>query len=240
MTAAISAAYPIDARNRIRRRPNRAVYDRAAVHAILDAGLLCHVGYVIDGQPFVTPSAYWRHGERIYWHGSAASRMIERAVGNPVCVTVSFVDGLVLARSQFHHSIDYRSVMLFGRPTLVEDPAEKTAAMDAFLARLYPGRVDTVRPATERELKTISVAAMTIDQASAKVRAAGVIDEEEDYALPVWAGTIPVSTRIESAVPDARLLVEPRPPVDTARYVAGARLDDVLRDLAAMAGRDLK
>lgn len=236
----MTASFPVDDRNRVRRRPQRAAYDRDAVYAILDAGLLCHVGYAIDGKQYVTPTAYCRHGDRIYWHGSAASRMIESAVGRDVCVTVTFIDGLVLARSQFHQSIDYRSAMLFGRPQLVEGVAEKKAAMDAFLDRLYPGRRAVVRPATDRELKMISIAAMTIDQASAKVRAAGVLDDEEDYALPVWAGTIPLRTVIGAAVPDQRLLVDPKPPADVARYVEGAGFDDVLREAAAEAGSSLR
>lgn len=224
----MSSEFPISPRNRVRRRPQRAAYDRATVHAILDAGFLCHVGYVIDGQPFVTPTAYWRHGDTLYWHGSAASRMIESAVGKDVCITVSHVDALVLARSQFHHSIDYRAVMMFGRPELVEDLDEKRRAMDAFLDRLYPGRKQTVRGATPNELKMISVARMTIDQASAKIRTAGVVDEEEDYALPVWAGVVPLKTVIGAAKPDARLVVDPAPPADIAAYAPGSVLGEVL------------
>lgn len=225
----MSEAYSVDARNRVRRRPQRAAYDRASVYAILDAGLMCHVGYVLDGQPFVTPTAYWRHGDRIFWHGSAASRMIESVIGANVCVTVTFLDGLVLARSQFHHSIDYRSVMLFGRCELIEDLSEKKAAMDAFLERLYPGRLNHARPATERELKTISIAAMTIDQASAKVRAAGVVDEPEDYALPVWAGTIPVRQHLGTPTADKGIGSDTPLPPEISAYAPNTILDAVLK-----------
>src|SRR5581483_3246926 len=134
----------------------RARYDRAAIHAILDASLLCHVGYVLDGQPFVTPTAFWRAGETLYWHGSAASRMIESIDSAEVCVTVSHLDGLVLARSAFHHSVEYRSAMLFGRARAVSDLAEKRVAARTFIERLYPGRNEVIRESSENELKMIS------------------------------------------------------------------------------------
>src|SRR4051812_19288057 len=173
-------SYRPSARTRVRRVPQRARYDRAAVHAILDASLLCHVGYVIDGQPFVTPTAFWRDGDTLFWHGSAASRMIESVNGSEVCVTVSHLDGLVLARSAFHHSVEYRSVMLFGRAKLVTDLAAKRAAARAFIERLYPGRSEDIRAASDTELKMISFVAFDIAEAAAKVRAAGVIDEPHD------------------------------------------------------------
>jgi nitroimidazol reductase NimA-like FMN-containing flavoprotein (pyridoxamine 5'-phosphate oxidase superfamily) len=136
-------------RSRVRRLPKRGHYDRATVHAVLDAGVICHVGYVIDGQPYVTPTAYWRHGDRLYWHGSAASRMLRHlAPGAPACVTVTHLDGFVLARSGFHHSINYRSAMAFGTARLVADEAEKEAALEAFMNRLWPGRWREVRDRT--------------------------------------------------------------------------------------------
>jgi len=193
-------AFTPTARSKVRRRPQRAAYDEAAVYAVLDAGLLAHVGYAIDGHPFVTPTAYWREGRKLYWHGAAASRMLAAVEGQPVCLTVSFVDGLVVGRSGFAHSLNYRSVMAFGRARLIADVAAKRAAMDAFIARLYPGRPAVLRPATEAELKQITVAEMTIEEASAKVRAGGPADYTPDDGWPAWAGVIPVETRLGAPV----------------------------------------
>lgn len=185
------------ARSRARRRPQRAAYDEASVYAVLDAGVLGHVGYVIDGQPFVTPTAYWREGRRLYWHGAAASRMLQAVgEGRPVCLTVSFLDGFVLGRSGFAHSLNYRSVMAFGRARLVEDLEAKRAAMDAFIERLYPGRAESLRPSTEAELKQIALAEMTIEEASAKVREGGPADYAPDEGWPAWWGVVPVETRL--------------------------------------------
>lgn len=185
------------ARSRVRRRPQQAAYDEAAVYAVLDAGVLGHVGYVLDGQPFVTPTAYWRKGRRLYWHGAAASRMLN-AVGDgqSVCLTVSFLDGFVLGRSGFAHSLNYRSVMAFGRARLIEDIEAKRAAMDDFLERLYPGRAESLRPATEAELKQIALAEMTIEEASAKVREGGPADYAPDAGWPAWSGVIPLEMRL--------------------------------------------
>jgi nitroimidazol reductase NimA-like FMN-containing flavoprotein (pyridoxamine 5'-phosphate oxidase superfamily) len=194
------------ARTRIRRLPKRAHYDRATVHAVLDAGVLCHVGYVIDGQPYVTPTCHWRHGDRLYWHGSSASRMLRHLKqGVPACVTVSHLDGFVLARSGFHHSINYRSVMALGRAQLVPDDA-KADALEDFVERLFPGRWDELRPPTAQELKATTVLWMDLDEVSAKVRAGPPVDDEEDYALPVWAGVLPVTSGFGSPEPDARLI----------------------------------
>ncbi|MFC3071356.1 pyridoxamine 5'-phosphate oxidase family protein [Phenylobacterium soli] len=189
-------------RSRVRRRPQRAAYDEATVYKVLDAGILAHVGYVLDGQPFVTPTAYWRKGRRLYWHGAAASRML-RAVGEgqPVCLTVSFLDGFVLARSGFRHSLNYRSVLAFGRARLVEDLEAKRLAMDDFIERLYPGRTTSLRPATEAELKQIALAEMTIEEASAKQRAGGPIDYAPDEGWPAWWGEIPLDQRLGAPKP---------------------------------------
>lgn len=184
-------------RSKVRRRPQRASYDEAAVYAVLDAGVLGHVGYVIDGQPYVTPTAYWREGRKLYWHGSAASRMLAVVgEGRPVCLTVSFLDGFIVGRSGFAHSLNYRSVMAFGRAKLIDGLDEKRAAMDAFLERLYPGRTPTLRPVSESELKQIALAEMTIEEASAKVRAGGPADYAPDEGWPAWAGVIPVATTL--------------------------------------------
>jgi nitroimidazol reductase NimA-like FMN-containing flavoprotein (pyridoxamine 5'-phosphate oxidase superfamily) len=190
------------ARSKVRRRPQRASYDEAAVYGVLDSGVLAHVGYVIDGQPFVTPTAYWREGRKLYWHGAAASRMLAAVgEGRPVCLTVSFLDGFVVGRSGFAHSLNYRSVMAFGRARLIDDLAAKRAAMDAFIGRLYPGRPATLRPATEAELKQITVAEMTIEEAAAKVRAGGPADYPPDDGWPAWAGVIPLETRLGAPEP---------------------------------------
>lgn len=192
------------ARTRLRRSPHRGRYDRAAVDAILDAGILCHVGYVIDGQPMVTPTLYWREGDRVYWHGSTASNMLRAIDGAPVCLTVSHFDGLVLARSGFHHSVNYRSVMLLGEAR-VEDISEIPELLDRFIDALVPGRAAAVRPATEQELKATRIVSIAIDEYSAKVRDGGPIDDDEDYDLPIWAGVVPLHLQVEPPIPDERL-----------------------------------
>jgi uncharacterized protein len=222
-------SYPVSQRNRAKRRHDRASYDHAAVHAVLDAGFLCHVSYVIDGQPYCTPTIHWREGTRLYWHGSSASRMLRAlAKGLPACLTVSHLDGLVLARSGFNHSANYRSAMCFGTAEIVTDAKEKAAALSAVTDRFYPGRSHTLRAVTEQEAKATTVMTMTIDHASAKVRDSGVGDEDADLALPIWAGVIPVTTVI-GAVTDSPHLPHAIPqPANIAPYAAGSRLDDVL------------
>ena len=165
------AAFTPTTRTQVRRMPKRGHYDRETVHAILDAGAIAHVGYVVDGQPYVTPTAYWRKGERIYWHGSSASRMLRTIdAGPPVCVTVAHIDGFVLARSAFHHSVNYRSVMAFGTAHKLTDEAEIVEALRDFTERLYPGRWDALRPIQAQEIKATTVLAMDLTEAVAKVR----------------------------------------------------------------------
>jgi len=232
----MTASFPRTAKTRLRRRPQRGFHDEATVFGILDAAVLAHIGYVIDGEPHVTPTAFWREGRRLFWHGAARSRMIElQAEGMPVCVTVSHLDGLVAARSGFHHSALYRSVMAFGRTVLVADREAKRQAMDAFVNRLYPGRAAALRPYHDAELDAIGVIAMTIEDASAKIRDGGVVDDEEDYAFPVWAGVVPIRTVVGAVEPDGRLVVDPARPKDLAHYAENARLDDVLARNAAEA-----
>src|SRR4051812_24664260 len=154
---------PITGRTRLRRLRERGAHDRTSMYAILDAGLMCHVGYVLEGKPVVTPTAYWREGDHIYWHGSAASRMLRAVDGAEVCLTVSHLDALVLARSAFHHSVDYRSVMIFGRAAAVSDPGRKRAVMDAFIERLYPGRSRVIRAGSDKELAAIAVMSLAIE-----------------------------------------------------------------------------
>jgi len=224
----LEPSYPVSDRNRLKRLHERARYDHAAVHAILDSAALCHVAYVIDGQPYCTPTIHWRHGTRLYWHGSSASRMLRSQVsGVPVCVTVSHLDGLVLARCGFNHSANYRSAMCFGTARLVDDPAEKAQSLHAMIERFYPGRDSALRPSTDQELKATKVIGMEIEEASAKVRAKGNVDNPEDLTVPVWAGVIPVTTVIGELQPCPHTGA----PVHiggTDTYPSGQRLDAVL------------
>jgi uncharacterized protein len=198
-------AYAPTPRTRIRRLPKRARYDREAVHAVLDAGVICHVGYVIDDQPYVTPTLYWRHGERLYWHGSSASRMLRHLKqGVRACVTVTHFDGFVLARSGFHHSVNYRSVMALGTANLVAEE-DKLSVLEDFVEQLLPGRWPELRPPTRQEIKATTVLWMELDEVSAKIRTGQPIDDEEDYALPIWAGVLPMRTTPGVPEPDPRL-----------------------------------
>jgi hypothetical protein len=220
-------------RTRVRRLHERGRYDRDTVFAILDAALVCHVGYVIDGLPYVTPTLFWREGEHLYWHGSSASRMLRRhSEGIPVCLTVSHVDGLVLARSGFHHSLNYRAVMAFGTAAVVADNAQKTAGLNRFVERLYPGRNRQIRPISPQELKATTLMSMVIDEVSAKLRTGGPVDDEADYALDCWAGVIPVETRIGAAIADQRL--KPGIPAldGLGEWSEGGVLPEILRALA--------
>src|SRR5271157_4091571 len=185
-------------RTQVARLPKRGDYSEATIYSILDAGFLCHVGFVVDGQPVVIPTSYGRSGGTLYVHGSAGSRMLRTlATGVDVCVTVTLVDGLVLARSAFHHSMNYRSVVLFGTATLVESAEEKTAALRVISEQIVPGRWDDVRHPTEQELKATKVLALPLTEASAKVRTGPPVDEEEDYTLNVWAGVLPFRAQTE-------------------------------------------
>ena len=188
--------------SRVRRMPKRGVYRRETIHAILDAAPFCHIGHVIGGRPVVIPTLHWREGDAVYWHGNAASRMLEaNEAGGEVCLTASLFDGWVLARSGFHHSVNYRSVMCFGTPHAVTDPAEKEAALAGFIDGRFPGRWARLRPPTRQELKATLVLWMPIEEASAKLRAGPPIDEPEDLAWPVWAGVLPVGLVAGAAEP---------------------------------------
>jgi nitroimidazol reductase NimA-like FMN-containing flavoprotein (pyridoxamine 5'-phosphate oxidase superfamily) len=197
---------PVSQRVRVRRLPKRAAYDRATIHAILDEALVCHLGFVHNGQPFVIPTLHARIGERLYVHGSSASRMLgSLGAGVPACVTVTLLDGLVLARSAFHHSVNYRSVVLLGTAVAVTDEAEKVAALRAFTEHLVPGRWDDVRPPTSQELKATSVLYLPLEEASAKVRTGPPVDDEEDYALGAWAGVVPLQLQASAPLDDPLL-----------------------------------
>nr|WP_294509019.1 pyridoxamine 5'-phosphate oxidase family protein [uncultured Rhodopila sp.] len=229
MNETASGSYPVTSINRVKRLHERGSYDQAQIHALLDASMLCHVAYVIDGQPYCTPTLFWREGTRLYWHGSSASRMLRnQSEGEPVCLTVSHLDSLVLARCGFNHSVDYRSVMAFGRARMIEDPEAKARALTAMVDRFYPGRTATLRQSTEQEIKATRVIGMEIEQASAKVRTKGIGDEEEDYALPVYAERIPVRTVLGAPEPCARLLSGVERPEGLAPYREGRTLDDAV------------
>jgi uncharacterized protein len=179
-------------RSRVRRLPKRASYDRATVYAILDAALVAHVAFVHDGEPFVIPMAFARMGDAIVLHGSKKARILETIVGARVSLTVTLVDGLVLARSAFHHSMNYRSATVFGRPRLLESDGDRLRALEVFTDRLLPGRWATVRPPNAQELLATAVVELPIEEASSKTRSGGPIDDPEDLTLPVWAGVLPL------------------------------------------------
>ena len=195
------------ARTRVVREPHRGVYDREAVYRILDEGFLCHIGFAVDGQPFVIPTSYGRHGDSLYIHGSAASRMLRQMKNEiSVCITVTLLDGLVLARSIFNHSMNYRSVVILGKATLVDDPEEKLSALRTLSEHILPDRWDDARQPDEKELKATSVLRVPIEEFSAKVRTGPAIDDEEDYSFPTWAGVVPLETVAGPPIDDARLL----------------------------------
>jgi nitroimidazol reductase NimA-like FMN-containing flavoprotein (pyridoxamine 5'-phosphate oxidase superfamily) len=190
-------------RTRVVREPDRGVYDRDTVNRILDEGFLCHVGFAVDGQPFVIPTSYGREGDVLYIHGSAASRMLRNLDrGISVCVTVTLLDGLVLARSVFNHSMNYRSVVILGTATLITNPEEKIAALRTLSEHIIPQRWDDSRQPNEKELKATSVLRIPIDEFSAKVRVGPPIDDEPDYSFPTWAGVIPLEMQVGSPIRD--------------------------------------
>ena len=209
-------------RTRVVREPDRGVYDRETVNQILDEGFLCHVGFSVDSQPFVIPTSYGRKDASLYIHGSAASRMLRQMKQSvPVCVTVTLLDGLVLARSVFNHSMNYRSVVILGNATLVDDPAEKLAALRLLAEHIIPGRWDDARQPNERELKATSVLRVPIEEFSAKVRTGPPIDDEEDYSFPTWAGVVPLHVSVGVPLADPRL--DPARPIP--KYVQGYSRD---------------
>lgn len=225
-------SFPVSARTRARRLPDRVSHVDTEVYRILDAAMLCHIAYVVEGQPFCTPTIHWRVGDRLYWHGSSASRMLRTQHDRlPVCLTVSHLDGLVLARCGFNHSANYRSAMCFGTASAIDDAEEKAQALHGMLERFYPGRDAALRPMTPQELKATSVVGMTIDEASAKVRAKLNADHPEDLSVPVWAGVVPVQTVIGEWQPCPHNASEAHPSGVTP-YEPGQRLDEVFARLA--------
>jgi uncharacterized protein len=221
-------AYPQTDRTRLRRLPQRATYDAETVHAILDAGLVCIVSFVEGGRPMAIPTAYARVGEALVFHGSAKSRtLLAAAEGAELCVTVTHLDGLVLARSAFHHSVNYRSVVVFGRAAAVTDPQRKLALLEAFIERLYPGRWRAARRPTEQELRATLVVELPLREVVAKVRTGGPLDDDEDMTRPIWAGVVPLHLEAGAPEPAPDLAGEHAPPAVSwpPRAVAATRGD---------------
>ncbi len=211
--------FPQTQRTTLKRLPKRGVFDRELVYRILDEGFICHVSFTVDGQPFVIPTGYARIADQLYIHGSQVSRMLRTlAQGIDVCIAVTLVDGLVLARSAFHHSVNYRSVVIFGRAAMVEEKQAKLAALFAFSEHMIPGRWNDVREPTEQELKATTVLSLPLLEVSAKVRTGPPIDDEEDYALNVWAGVLPLRMIAGEPINDPRLPESLEPPAYTLKY----------------------
>src|SRR5262252_609181 len=207
-------------RTQVKRLPKRGAYDRETVYKILDEAFVCHVGFVADSQPYVIPTNFGRSGDTLYLHGSAASRMLRTlSAGIPVCVTVTLTDGLVLARSAFHHSVNYRSVVVLGTAQRVDEPSEKMEALRLFTEHIMKGRWEEIRWPSEHELKATTVLALPLEEVSAKVRTGGPIDDEEDYSLPVWAGVLPLAVVPAEPVADPRL----KPGTEVPRYIQSYR-----------------
>lgn len=209
-------------RSQIRRLPQRGQYETEVIYQILDEGLVCHVGFAVDGQPFVIPTAYGRVGDKLYIHGSPASRMLRSLQGGiEVCVTITLLDGLVLARSVFHHSMNYRSVVIFGTATMVESADQKLEALRAFTEHVVPGRWTEARPPSRPELQGTLVLSLPLTEASAKIRSGPPVDDEADYSLPVWAGVVPLRLTAAAPINDPRLASEIVAPAYALHYCRG-------------------
>jgi len=200
-------------RTRARRLHEKADYDAATIHAILDAMPMAHIGHLIEGSPAVTPTLQWREGDRVYWHGSSASRMIRAAAGAQVCLTVTCLDGLVLARSGLEHSVNYRSVMVFGVADQITDPAAKSAHLAVMMDQMFPGRWPQLRPMTAQELKSTAVLSLPLSEASAKIGSGMPTDPPEDLTWPVWAGVAPITLSVGQPQPDEACLPDMAPPI---------------------------
>ena len=231
--AHINDRFPISNRNRLRRKHERGRHDRQSIYQILDSAMACHIAYVIDGQPYCTPTAFWREGDHLYWHGSSASRMLRaEAQGIPVCLTVTHMDAIVLARCGFNHSINYRAVMAFGHAHKIEERDEKLRAMDAFIDRFFPGRSKVLRAPTEQEIKATTILGMEMEEASGKIRDLDVHDEEDDYAVPAWTALIPVRTVIDAPVECPRQHPgASREAGGMGSYQPGRRLDELMLEM---------
>ena len=226
---AAPAAFEISEVNRLRRRHERGHHDKATVYAIFNSALICHIAYTIDGRPFCTPTAFWRESDHLYWHGSSASRAIRQQDGAMVCLTVTHLDALVMARSGFHHSVNYRSVMAWGHAHAVTDRAEKLRLMDNFIDRVYPGRSQLIRQPSEQELKATTLMGMEMETASGKIRNTHVSDDEEDYAaVPAWSAVYPVTQVLGEASECARQLPGLAFPEGMADFLPGTTLDALM------------
>ena len=220
MGCIVTESFTPTERTRVIREPHRGIYEREAIYKILDEGIVCHVGFTTEAQPFVIPTLYARVGDAIYFHGSAASRMLRgAAAGVAVCITVTLTDGLVLARSVFNHSMNYRSVVALGKATLVDAPAEKLEALRAFTEKILPGRWEEARQPNEKELKATSILKLALSEVSAKVRSGPAQDDEEDYSWPVWAGVVPLELRAGAPIRDERC----DPAIPVPEYAANYR-----------------
>ena len=215
--------YAPTSRTKVRRLAKRGAYDKAVVHSSLDEGLICHVGFVVEGQPYVIPTLYASSDERLYLHGSAVSRMLKTlAEGVDVCVTVTLVDAYVLARSAFHHSMNYRSVVVLGRAQLITDDAERLAALHVLTNHIIPNRWEEVREPNELEMRQTAVLTLPLEEVSAKIRVGNPNDDDEDYALPIWAGIVPISTRVGQPADDGRVRPD-APSLDLSRFERGTK-----------------
>lgn len=211
-------------RTTVKRLPKRGSYERETINAILDEAFICHVGFAVDGQPYVIPTGYARIGDDLYVHGSSASRMLRSIAGGiDICVTVTLIDGLVLARSAFHHSMNYRSVVILGKAEMVSEPDEKNKALEAFTEQVIPGRWADVRWPTDLELRATTVLRLPISEASAKIRTGDPVDDDEDYSMNVWAGVLPVSLTPGEPRSDGRLSAEIEVPEYVRNYKRGAK-----------------
>lgn len=219
MTSPSSPISPPSARTTVKRVSERASYDVDVAHALLDEGFVCHVGLATDDGPVVIPMLYARDGDRLLIHGSPASRLMRGARGAEVCATVTHVDGLVLARSAFHHSVNYRSVVVMGRAEVIDDPGERLAALERLVEGIVPGRTGDARPPNDRELRATMVLALPLAECSVKVRTGGPLDDEEDMGLPVWAGVVPLTPVFGAPVADPAQ----DPPLPVPDYAANYR-----------------
>jgi nitroimidazol reductase NimA-like FMN-containing flavoprotein (pyridoxamine 5'-phosphate oxidase superfamily) len=225
-----SESFEVTSVNKVKRAPTRGHYDKATIYAILDAALVCHIAYVIDGKPYCTPTSFWREGDHLYWHGSSASRMVRtQSEGVEVCLTVTHVDALVMARSGFHHSVNYRAAMVFGRAHLVADPEAKLKLMDRFIDRIYPGRSKLIRQPNSGEFKGTAMLSMEIETASGKIRDKHVADEEEDYeGVPAWSALYPITQVLGEPSECERQIPGLTRPDEMVDFEPGARLDEIM------------
>lgn len=229
----------VSERARVRRAAKRAVYDRAVIYDILDAAVIAHIGYTIDGQPYVTPTGFWREGDYLYWHGARASRMTQaQARGLAVCLTVTHLDGFVLARSGFHHSVNYRSAMLFGESFEVSDPLQRITALNRFVERIFPGRTQQMRAIDASEINATTLIGMHIDEASAKVRSGPPVDDAADLAAPIWAGQIRLQTTIAELIPDQTSTYRADPLTGLVDWTPGKPVAELLSVAAQLINSD--